>query len=190
VPDADVTISEAGPPKALAKLRKGDVDLAVAFRRLGSAAPEGVDERMLLEESMYAVIPRRHPLAGEPEIELAGLRDDAWVQGPSATSPGLIRELCREAGFEPRIAFESDEYQVLQGYVAAGLGFTLLPDLALPALHPDLVVRPTDPTAPERRVWAATRSKGARSAATEAMVEILRQIGQRFADQSALAIAA
>ena len=60
----------------------------------------------------------------------------------------VVVRACREAGFEPRIAFESDEYQVLQGYVSAGLGFTLLPDLAVPTLHPDLVVRPTEPKAP------------------------------------------
>ena len=102
----------------------------------------------------------------------------------------VVKQACREAGFDPRIAFESDEYQVLQAYVAAGLGFTLLPDLALPTLRSDLVVRPTKPEAPKRRVWAATRAEGARSAATDAMVEILRQVGQRFADQSPLAIAA
>ncbi|TMK69149.1 MAG: hypothetical protein E6G48_09355, partial [Actinobacteria bacterium] len=69
-------------------------------------------------------------------------------------------------------------------------GFTLLPDLALPTLRSDLVVRPTKPDAPKRRVWAATRPEGARSAATEAMVGVLREVGERFADQSAVAIAA
>jgi DNA-binding transcriptional LysR family regulator len=98
-------------------------------------------------------------------------------------------QACRDAGFDPRIAFESDDYGVLQGYVAAGLGFTLLPDMALPALHPDVVVRPTEPEAPKRRVWAATRAKGARSAATEAMVETLIRAGGRFASQPLGAVA-
>src|SRR5436190_614194 len=78
------------------------------------------------------------------------------------------------------LAIESDEYEVQQAYVAAGLGFTLLPDLALPTLRSDLVVRPTNPDAPKRRVWAATRTKGARSAATEAMAGILQRVGERF----------
>jgi DNA-binding transcriptional LysR family regulator len=78
---------------------------------------------------------------------------------------------------------------VLQGYVAAGLGVTFLPDLALPTLHPGVVVRPTEPEAPQRRVWAATRAKGARSQATEAMVATLRQVGERFA-AGGLALAA
>ena len=78
---------------------------------------------------MYVVVPRRHPRAGADEVELAELRDDAWIQGPAATSPGLIRELCREAGFEPRIAFESDDPLATRGIVAAGLAVTLVPGL-------------------------------------------------------------
>ena len=59
----------------------------------------------------------------------------------------------------------------MQGFIAAGLGVTLLPDLALPTLRSDLVVRATDPPAPERRVWAATRAEGARSPATGEMLD-------------------
>ena len=70
---------------------------------------------------------------------------------------------------------------MLQAYVAAGLGFTLLPDLARPAAR-DLVVLADHRKAPKRQVWAATCAKGARSA-TE-MVEVLREAGDRFADSA------
>jgi DNA-binding transcriptional LysR family regulator len=102
----------------------------------------------------------------------------------------VIVKTCVDAGFEPRIAVESDEYEVLQGYVAAGLGVTLLPDLALPALRADLVVRPTRPEAPKRRVWAVTRAEGARSAATDAMVAVLGGVGEEIAAGAAGAVAA
>ena len=72
----------------------------------------------------------------------------------------------------------------MQGFIAAGLGVTLLPDLALPTLRPDLVVRPTDPPAPERRVWAATRGAGSRSPATDEMVAILAAVGETFAERN------
>jgi DNA-binding transcriptional LysR family regulator len=193
-PAVSLTVTEAEPEESVPKLRAAEVDLAIVFDypMLPSEADERDIERvLLLTESMHLALPSSHPLAEAETVRLADLADEAWLCGvcPSSCSD-VVKRACREAGFDPRIAFESDEYQVLQGYVAAGLGFTLLPDLALPTLHPDLVVKPTDPKAPERRVWAATRSKGARSAATDAMVEILRQIGERFADQSALAIAA
>ena len=103
---------------------------------------------------------------------MSDLADEDWLSGGCPSSCGLIvSQACRDAGFEPRIGFESDDYHVLQGFIAAGLGVTLLPDLALPTLRQDVVVRPTDPAAPMRRVWAVTRRT--RSAATDAMLECL-----------------
>ena len=193
-PEVRLTVTEAEPEQSLPRLRAAEVDLAIVFDypMLPSQAEERDLERaLLLTESMYLALPKDHPLAKAKTVPLADLADEAWLCGVCPSSCGeVVKQACREAGFEPRIAFESDEYQVLQGYVAAGLGFTLLPDLALPTLHSDLVVRPTKPEAPKRRVWAATRAEGARSAATDAMVEILREVGQRFADQSPVAIAA
>ena len=93
------------PPPAPARRRGHDPRVRAAegarqlLRRATSTSPSvpprgtrdraDVDERALLEESMYAVVPRAHPLARrEARSSLADLRDDAWVQGPSATSPG------------------------------------------------------------------------------------------------------
>jgi DNA-binding transcriptional LysR family regulator len=177
-------VTEAEPEQSLTLLRSADVDLAVVFDHPvlpSDHSDRDVERVLLLTESMHLALPRDHSLAAAERVPLADLADEAWLCGVRPSSCGeVIVAACREAGFEPRIAFESDEYQVLQGYVAAGLGFTLLPDLALPTLRPDLVVRSTEPEAPERRVWAAVRAKGARSAATEAMLEVLRETAGRF----------
>src|SRR5690606_32881212 len=161
-----------------------ELDLALTFDY--SSLPAGderdVDRVLLMTESMYVALPRNHPLAGRAKVNLADLEDEAWLCGIAASSCGeAIKAACRAAGFEPRIAFESDDHHVLQGFVAANLGVTLLPDLALPTLRDDIVVRPTDPPADVRRVWATTRPEGARSAATDAMREILTELGDTFA---------
>jgi DNA-binding transcriptional LysR family regulator len=183
-PEVRLRVTEAEPDQSLTLLRSADVDLAVVFDHPvlpSNDSDRDVERVLLLTESMHLVLPGDHSLAASPRVRLADLADEAWLCGVRPSSCGeVIVTACREAGFEPRIAFESDEYQVLQGYVAAGLGFTLLPDLALPTLRPDLVVRPTEPEAPERRVWAAVRAKGARSAATEAMLGVLRETAERF----------
>jgi DNA-binding transcriptional LysR family regulator len=190
-PEVRLTVTEAEPEQSLALLRSADVDLAVVFDHPVLPSDEGdrdTERVLLLTESMSVVLPRDHPLAAADTVPLAELADEPWLCGVRPSSCGeVIVAACREAGFEPRIAFESDEYQVLQGYVAAGLGFTLLPDLALPTLRPELVVRPTQPEAPERRVWAAVRAKGARSAATEAMLDVLRETAVRFEGRRAVA---
>ena len=193
-PGVRLSVTEAEPEQSLPKLRAAEVDIAIVFDypMLPSEPEERDVERVpVLTESMYLALPRDHALADAEVVRLADLADGAWLCGVCPSSCGdVVKEACRQAGFDPRIAFESDEYQVLQAYVAAGLGFTLLPDLALPALRADLVVRPTAPEAPKRQVWAATRAEGARSRATEAMVEILREVGERFAAGTAAALAA
>jgi DNA-binding transcriptional LysR family regulator len=184
-PDAAVTIREAGPPAAVAALRQGEVDVAVVFRRDRDEAPDGVEERLLLEEAMFAVIPRAHRLAGEAEVELAALSDDAWVQGPATTSPGLIRELCREAGFEPRIAFESDDPLATRGIVAAGLAVSLVPSLTKEdtARDRNVVVLPLRDS-PIRCVIAATVAGGRPAPPTPEMVDSLARAGRRIGRSS------
>jgi DNA-binding transcriptional LysR family regulator len=188
-PAVRTSVSEGEPHETLPRLRSAEIDLAIVFDY--PILPPGPEDRdtervLLLTESMYVALPSDHRLARRRRVRLADLVDEAWMCGVRPSSCGeAVVKACRDAGFEARIAVESDEYQVLQGYVAAGLGVTLLPDLALPTLRDDLVVRPTDPEAPKRRVWAATRVEGARSAATEAMVAILREVGEELAARAA-----
>jgi DNA-binding transcriptional LysR family regulator len=193
-PAVEIAVTEAEPEESLPQLRAAETDLAITFDYpILPPADEDrdLDRVLLLTESMYVALPRDHRLARRRSVRLADLADEAWLCGVRPSSCGqVVVKTCAEAGFEPRIAVESDEYQVLQGYVAAGLGVTLLPDLALPTLGDDVVVRPTDPAAPMRRVWAATRAEGARSLATEAMVAVLRQVGEELASRAAGELAA
>jgi DNA-binding transcriptional LysR family regulator len=183
-PKVSLAVTEAEPEESLQMLRAADIDMAIVFDYplLAVPADRDVERVLLVTESMHLALPRDHPKAGSRTVSLADFADEAWLSGVRPSSCGeLIVEACRDAGFEPRIAFESEEYQVLQGYVAAGLGVTLIPDMVLPTLHPDLVVRSTEPEAPKRRVWAAVRAKGARSTATEAMLLTLREVASEFA---------
>jgi molybdate transport repressor ModE-like protein len=191
-PGVRLHITDAEPEDALPGLRAAELDLVLDLEYTSLPLPEerDIERRLLITESMHLALPRDHPLAAESRVRVGELSGEPWLSGLRPSSCGeVIVHTCRDAGFDPRIAFESDDYGVLQGYVAAGLGFTLLPEMALPTLHPDVVVRPTVPEAPGRRVWAATRAKGARSPTTEAMIEFLLAAGRRFADQAAVAAA-
>jgi DNA-binding transcriptional LysR family regulator len=183
-PKVALTATEHEPEESLQMLKAAEIDLAIVFDYpvLAPPADRDIDQVLLVTESMHLALPRNHPKATARTVRLTELADEPWLCGVRPSSCGrAIVEACREAGFEPRIAFESEEYQVLQGYVAAGLGVTLLPDMVLPTVHPDLVVKRTVPEAPKRRVWAAVRAKGARSTATDAMVATLREVGEEFA---------
>ena len=186
-PQVRLSVADAEPEESLPRLRGGEIDLALTFDypSVPKAAERDLDRTLVLSESMYVALPGDHPLAGREIVPLAELSELVWLCGsrPSSCGEAVIRA-CRDAGFEPRVGFESDDYHVMQGFIAAGLGVTLLPDLALPTLRSELVVRPTDPPAPERRVWAATRSEGSRSVATEAMLEILTEVGESMGERT------
>src|SRR6202012_5011864 len=118
-----------------------------------------------------------HPLAKrEAPPRLEDLSEASWVQ-TSADSPcarHVVRS-CIAAGFEPRVSFESDDYQTVQGLVAAGVGVALTPQMALSAVRDDIVVRPLAPGSPVREVFAATPRAAAATAAVATMLDVLRR---------------
>jgi DNA-binding transcriptional LysR family regulator len=187
-PGVRLSVADAEPQESLPRLRSGELDLALTFDYTSRPAAEerDLERRPVLTESMHVALPKAHRLAAESVVPLAELADWEWLCGSRPSTCGeVIFDACRSAGFEPRIGFESDDYHVMQGFIAAGLGVTLLPDLALATLRSDLVVRPTDPAPPDRRVWAAARAEGSRSPATEEMLAILVGVGAAYAARNA-----
>lgn len=135
---------------------------------------------------MYVLLPAGHPLAERRRMRLEDLRDDPWIVGSSSsTCPDalILMRACQSAGFEPRINFNSDDYLAIQGFVAAGMGVSLIPDLALLALRDDVVVRSLRTRPPVRHILAGTLAGGFCSPAKQAMLEILCEVGREFEDK-------
>ncbi|MFI5981508.1 LysR family transcriptional regulator [Streptomyces sp. NPDC051555] len=114
----------------LERLRAGELDLC-----LTSPLPDAPDlvARRLDEQRLRLVVPDDHRLAGRKRIRLAEAAEETFVTLESGY--GLRRitdDLCAEAGFTPRVAFEGEEAETLRGLVAAGLGVALLPPPAVP----------------------------------------------------------
>jgi molybdate transport repressor ModE-like protein len=191
-PKVQVKLFEAEPEDSVPRLRAGELDVALTFDypSLPEEADRDVERVHLLTESMFVTLPKGHPMAERRRVRLADLADEQWLSGVRPSSCGeLVVSSAREAGFDPEISFESDDYNVLQGFVAAGLGVTLLPELALSTLRSDVVALPIEPEAPERRVWAAVRAAGSRSAATDAMLELLEASAGRVSAAGLSAVA-
>ena len=130
-------------------------------------------------------MPPDHSLAGCGSVEIADLSDESWLCGSSETScRQLTLRSCEQAGFVPDIAYESNDYTVMQALVSAGMGVTLIPDLALMLPSPDIALVEVVPDPPVRRVWAATLDAGARSPAAATMVEMLAAVGAEMATEA------
>ena len=114
----------------LERLRAGALDLC-----LTSPVPDepGLVARRLDEQRLRLVVPADHRLAGRRRIRLAEAADESFVTlEPGYGMRRITDDLCREAGFRPRVAFEGEETETLRGLVAAGLGVALLPPPAVP----------------------------------------------------------
>jgi len=114
---------------------RGELDLA--FIAPYPENHEQVTGEVLMTEELFAVLPQNHPLANRSTIHLNELKDDPFVlfnEGYSLRT--LVWEACREAGFIPKIAFEGEETDTIRGLVAAGMGVSLLPNLALQEISP------------------------------------------------------
>jgi DNA-binding transcriptional LysR family regulator len=181
-PDVELTLTEGEPEQIVPRLRAGELDLALLFEFAGETPLEGEMTRVgLLEDPMYLALPREHPLAERERVRLEDLHDDAWVQ-TSSSSPcarHVVRS-CHAAGFEPRVSFESDDYQTVQGLVAAGVGVALIPELALSVVREDIAIRSLSPAPPVRDVIAAVPAGARLVPAAPAMLGVLEQAARRL----------
>jgi DNA-binding transcriptional LysR family regulator len=189
-PGVELSLSLDEPEDSVVKLKSGELDLALVFDAgLSRARDDGIERVPLLEDPLYLVLPPDHPLADRRQIRLADLASDAWIQGvPTCECNRLLARACENSGFEPRVAFESDDYTAVQGFVAAGVGVALIPQLGLTTIRDDIVVRSLGRETPVRRVSAATLAGGYRSPATQAMLDILVAVGESQASRPELAL--
>jgi DNA-binding transcriptional LysR family regulator len=150
---------EAG---ALRRLRAGEVELVVVVEPFGRGrAPEDDLHRWhLLDDEYRVVLPQDHPLAGRRTIGVEDLAEQDWVitSGPIDYVRQTTMAICRRAGFTPRIVAEADEFPATLGYVAAGIGVALVPELALGAMRRGVVARRLAPPPEPRHIWVATRA--------------------------------
>jgi DNA-binding transcriptional LysR family regulator len=180
----ELSMAEAEPDEACARLRTGDVDLALVYGHPSVPELIGPDIELthLVDDAYEAVVPAEHALARRRRLSLNDLGSDPWVcsSDHNGCRP-IIENLCREAGFQPRVAFEADETQAVQALVAAGMGVTMLPRLALASVHPGVAVRPLVGT-PMRSISAARLADAHRSPASDAMLQTLQDVADEFRD--------
>jgi DNA-binding transcriptional LysR family regulator len=167
-PGVELRLVQAEPPEAVALLRSGEVDVAVLFDHPGAPGDDdGLRRVALLTDRLHLVSPPG--LAGDEPADHA---DRRWISGCERCRAHLVR-CCADAGFTPDIAFTTDDYVAVQALVAAGLGVTVLPGLALAASrHPG--VRAVPLAGESRVVFAAVHGAAPDPPPTAALLARLR----------------
>jgi DNA-binding transcriptional LysR family regulator len=159
-PEVQVEAVEGSAQANGAAVAAGELHVAVCFQDLTAPrhAPDGTERHELGEESMLALLPAGHPLAGRRRIELAALADETWT-APSRDH--LVHRACVAAGFEPRIAYVCRDPLAIGELVGGGLAVTLLPELLAGRL-PGVATIPLEEDLARRSLYALTAASGVR----------------------------
>ncbi|WP_406037020.1 LysR family transcriptional regulator [Micromonospora sp. NBC_00898] len=159
-PDVEVNVVEMEPESSLPAVRDGAADLAVAYQFDGplpgrAGDRSGLEWTPLLADPLSVVTPRNHRLAGKESVDLVDLADERWVLGCRRTE-AYLRRFAALAGFEARFAGSTSDYFFAQLLVGAGVGVSLIPEIALLPSAPELAVIPLEPPRPTRHIGVVT----------------------------------
>ena len=184
-PDIELALEEADPDECARALHEGELDLAVLYEfRLDERLPGELRLTPLLQDRLHIALPPNHRLAHRRRIRMAELAHDAWIQGVRrggtlATLPAA----CREAGFEPQIAFQTDNPIAWQGLVAAGVGVAVIPQLTIPSARPDIAISELDAPGLVRKISSAMPSGRYTPPAAAAMTQALTEVAAELSDE-------
>jgi DNA-binding transcriptional LysR family regulator len=175
-PGLQIGLTGAQPPEALQLLRSGKIDVAIIFR-YDDTEPEPEDVRLhhLFDDPLYL-------LADQAGHTLASLRDATWIAGCDRCRIHLL-SMCADQGFEPRIGYTSDDMVVMQALVAAGLGVTTSPGLALRAHRAPGIVASELPGS-RQHIYAATYGEPPDPPATTALLAALAEAATSVVNSS------
>jgi len=150
-----------------------DVEIAVDGAESGGIA--GYQVHPLLTEPYLAVVPVTSALARRAQVDLAELRDQAWVDNDVARGPcrQAVLDACSTVGFSPAFHIETQDYPTAIRFVAEGMGITVIPRLGLDALPDSVVAVPIVNPTPRRSISVRVRDTAANHPAVIRMLELL-----------------
>jgi len=167
-PAVELTVREQSSEELAEMLRDDVVDLAFlsVTERIQS---HGLELHHLVSEELVAVLPPQHVLAGRASVDLTELAGEAFL---TFRAGSRLRELLDSAaagaGFEPRIALESNESRRIRSLVSSGLGVAILPRSDADDQGAPVAVARLAKPALTRDVTLASRAKRRHSPAAQA----------------------
>lgn len=175
-PNLRLQLAEEKTETILTMLKQGELDAGL----LALPIPEdGLELEVLFEEPFVVAMPGGHELASHEHItleDLDGVELLLLEEGHCLREHAL--EVCALAGAHERVDFHATSMETLRQMVAAGVGVTLMPLLAVKppiAKTGNVVLRPFTDPAPNRTIALVWRSSSALSG-------FLRELAARLRD--------
>jgi LysR family transcriptional regulator, hydrogen peroxide-inducible genes activator len=171
-PQVQLTVIEEITPVLLDRLRASAVDLAVLALPIRGHEFESVP---LLTEPLFAVLPQKHKLARRRAISLKDVRKEPFLL---LRDGHCFREnavaACDRARVHPQVIFESGQFSSLLSMVGAGMGISLIPQMAMEKKSDCRYVSISDPEA-TRTIGAVTLRGRSLTRASLSFLSLLRK---------------
>jgi len=174
-PQVHLTVIEEITPVLLDRLRAGTVDVAVLALPIRGHEFETFS---LLTEPLFAVLPQKHKLAQRRSISLKDVRKEPFLL---LRDGHCFREnavaACDRARVRPQVVFESGQFSSLLGLVGAGMGVSLIPQMAMDKKSNCSYVPISDPEA-TRTIGAVVLRGRSLTRANLSFLSLLRQLAK------------
>jgi LysR family hydrogen peroxide-inducible transcriptional activator len=141
-PQVRLTIVEEITPVLLDRLRAGAIDVAILALPIRG---HEFDSFPLLTERLFAALPKKHKLNSRPSLSLKDLRAEPFLllrDGHCFRDTAVAA--CDRARLHPQIVFESGQFSSLLSMVGAGMGVSIVPEMAIEKKSPCRYIRIAD----------------------------------------------
>ncbi|OON81130.1 LysR family transcriptional regulator [Streptomyces tsukubensis] len=171
-PMLEIVLHEGTDAQISQWLRGHSIDIGIV-----NLPKRGLATAPLLQDEMLAIVPYGHDGAGRPEVHIEELAREPFLM-PVGGVEAMVRSAFRTEGLEPTVSHQVRDVNALLAMVAAGLGATVLPRLALPFALPEVRVLPLAP-AIVRHLGIGTRLGSQESPVVAAFVDVARSLAAR-----------
>jgi LysR family hydrogen peroxide-inducible transcriptional activator len=173
-PNLKIRLTEGQTAVVGERLRAGDLDAVILALPLEE---ENVVEAELYREPFYFAASKNHPKAGKREVALSDLDQEQVLlleDGHCLRDQAL--EVCNSQNAVENTNFRATSIETLRQMVAADVGITLMPELAIPQKHGAVRYIPFKGNAPHRRIGLCWRGSSSRAALLHDMAGVLREV--------------
>jgi DNA-binding transcriptional LysR family regulator len=183
-PQVRIEMVQHEPESALHETWARDFDMVVAEQYPAHAAPRhpGLDKADLTTDAIRLAVPlAEHEI--HPVQSIADAHDLPWVMEPrGAASRHFAEQLCRSAGFEPDVRYETADLQAQIRLIASGNAVGLMPDLVWAGARATCRLLEL-PGTPRRTIFTSVRRSGTRYPAVSAFRSALDGAAALVEDQ-------
>jgi DNA-binding transcriptional LysR family regulator len=173
-PNVRIVLRSLSTSDQVRALRSGE--LQVAFLRL-PVFDSTLKIEVIVREPLIVALPECNKFASHKRVRLQALANETYIMFPREMNPGLYDfhlDLCRNAGFAPRIAPEADNTYTCLALVAAGLGVSLVPASARQVGWKGVVLKELEPPVPSTEMAVAYNRESSKS--LSAFLNVVREV--------------